>query len=67
VQALRTTSPLERLNRILRQKARQVGTFQSAQGLTAAVVLVLVHHAATALTPVADLWTDALEAGLLAA
>jgi transposase-like protein len=67
VQALRTTSPLERLNRILRQKARQVGTFQSRQGLTAAVVLVLVHHGATALTPADDLWTEVLEAGLLAA
>jgi len=67
VQALRTTSPLERLNRALRQKARQVGTFQSARGLTAAVVLVLVHHGATAPAPAADLWTDVLEAGLLAA
>jgi len=67
VEALRTTSPLERLNRLLRQKARQVGTFQSSQGLTAAVVLVLVHHGATAWTPAEDLWTDVLEAGLLAA
>lgn len=67
VQALRTTSPLARLNRALRQKARPVGTFQSARGLTAAVVLVLVHHGATAPAPVADLWTDVLEAGLLAA
>ena len=67
VQALRTTSPLERLNRALRQKARQVGTFQSARGLTAAVVLVLMHHGATAPAPAVDLWTDALEAGLLAA
>jgi transposase-like protein len=67
VQALRTTSPLERLNRALRQKARQVGTFQSATGLAAAVVLVLVHHGATAPAPTPDLWTDVLEAGLLAA
>ena len=67
MEALRTTSPLERLNRILRQKARQVGTFQSADGLTAAVVLVLVHHGATVLTPADDLWTEVLEAGLLAA
>jgi transposase-like protein len=66
-QALRTTSPLERLNRVLRQKARQVGPFQSARGLRAAIVLVLVHHGATAPTPAADLWTDVLEAGLLAA
>ena len=67
VQALRTTSPLERLNRALRQKARQGGTFQAARGLTAAVVLVLVHHGATLPLPAADLWTDVLEAGLLAA
>lgn len=67
VAALRTTSPLERLNRVLRQKARQVGTFQSARGLTAAVVLVLVHHSATGPAPAPDLWTDVLEAGLLAA
>jgi transposase-like protein len=66
VQALRTTSPLERLNRILRQKARQVGTFQSTQGLTAAVVLVLLHHGATVPTRTDDRWADALEAGLLA-
>jgi hypothetical protein len=67
VAALRTTSPLERLNRALRQKARQVGTFQAARGLTAAVILVLVHHGATAPAPAADLWTDVLEAGLSAA
>lgn len=67
VQALRTTSPLERLNRALRQKARQVATFQAPQGLTAAVVLVLVHYGATAPAPAADLWIDLLEAGLLAA
>jgi transposase-like protein len=67
VQALRTTSPLERLNRALRQKARQVGTFQAAQGLTAAIVLVLVHHGALLPAPGPDLWTDVLEAGLLAA
>jgi hypothetical protein len=67
VQALRTTSPLERLNRALRHKARQVGTFQSARGLTAAVVLVLVHHGVSAPAPAAELWTDVLEAGLLAA
>ena len=67
VAALRTTSPLERLNRALRQKARQVGTFQAAQGLTAAIVLVLMHHGATAPEPAPELWTDLLEAGLLAA
>jgi transposase-like protein len=67
VAALRTTSPLERLNRSLRQKARQVGTFQSPAGLAAGVVRGLLRHGATAPAPGADLWCDALEAGLLAA
>ena len=64
---LRTTSALERVNRALRQKARQVGTFQAERGLLAAVVLVLVHHGLTSPEPAADLWTEVLEAGLLAA
>jgi transposase-like protein len=67
VAALRTTSPLERLNRVLRQKARQVGTFQSRAGLTAGIVLVLVRHGATTPARSADLWCEVLEAGLLAA
>jgi transposase-like protein len=64
---LRTTSALERVNRVLRQKARQVGTFQAERGLLAAVVLVLVHHGLTRPEPAAELWTEVLEAGLLAA
>ena len=64
---LRTTSALERVNRALRQKARQVGTFQAEQGLTAAIVLVLVHHGVTTPAPPTELWTEVLEAGLLAA
>jgi hypothetical protein len=67
VEYLRTTSALERLNRALRQKARQVGTFQAAHGLAAAVVLVLYHRGLTTPAPPADLWTEVLEAGLLAA
>lgn len=66
VRYLRTTSALERVNRALRQKARQVGTFQAERGLLAAVVLVLVHHGLTSPEPAADLWTEVLEAGLLA-
>jgi len=64
---LRTTSALERLNRAFRQKARQVGTFQAERGLTAAVVLVLIHRGRVTPTPPTDLWTEVLEAGLLAA
>lgn len=64
---LRTTSALERVNRALRQKARQVGTFQAERGLTAAVVLVLVHRGLTTPEAPTDLWTEVLEAGLLAA
>lgn len=67
VQAVRTTSPLERRNRMLRPQARPVGTFQAAPGLLAAAVLVRVHHGATAPAPAPDLWSDLLEAGLLAA
>jgi len=64
---LRTTSAIERVNRALRQKARQVGTFQAARGLTAAVVLVLVHRGLTTPTRPPTLWTELLEAGLLVA
>jgi transposase-like protein len=67
VEYLRTTSALERVNRALRQKARQVGTFQSERGLLAAIVLVGVHRGLTTPTRPTDLWTEALEAGLLAA
>jgi transposase-like protein len=64
---LRTTSALERVNRALRQKARQVSTFQSATGLAAAVALVIAHRQLGLGTPPADLWTEVLEVGLLAA
>jgi transposase-like protein len=65
-QYLRTTSALERVNRALRQKARQVGTFQSATGLTAALALVLAHRGLGRDRLSTDLWTEVLEAGLLA-
>jgi hypothetical protein len=67
VEYLRTTSARERVNRAFRQKARQVGTFQAARGLTAAVVLVGVHRGLTTPVRPTDLWTEVLEAGLLAA
>ena len=65
-QDLRTTSALERVNRALRQKARQVGTFQSATGLVAAIALVLAHRGLGRDRRPTDLWTEVLEAGLLA-
>jgi hypothetical protein len=64
---LRTTSALERANRALRQKARQAGAFHSEQGLVAALALVLAHRGLTADAQPDDLWTEALEADLLAA
>jgi transposase-like protein len=67
VEYVRTTSALERVNRALRQKARQVGPFQSARGLSAAVVLECVHRGLTTPRRPTDLWTEVLEAGLLAA
>jgi transposase-like protein len=65
--ALRTTSALERAKRALRQKVRQVGVFQAERGLVAALALGLVHRHLAAATPTAELWTEVLEAGLLAA
>jgi transposase-like protein len=67
VRYLRTTSALERVNRALRQKARQVGAFHAERGLTAAIVLVAVHRGLTQPEPPTDLWTEVLEAGLVAA
>jgi hypothetical protein len=67
VRYLRTTSALERVNRALRQKARQVGAFHAERGLTAALVLVAVHRGLTQPEPPTDLWTEVLEAGLVAA
>jgi transposase-like protein len=64
---LRTTSALERANRALRQKARQVGVFQAEPGLLAALALVIAHRALGLPKPSDDLWTEMLEAGLLAA
>jgi len=64
---LRTTSALERVNRALRQKTRQVGMFQAESGLLAALALVLTHRHLVRDTPPDHLWTEVLEAGLLAA
>lgn len=64
--SLRTTSLLERLNRAIRQKVRQVGTCKGERGLVAALALVLARRGRWSPHPIDDLWTDALEAGLLA-
>jgi transposase-like protein len=64
---LRTTSALERVNRALRHKARQVGVFQAARGLVAGLALVIAHRGLGPDAPPDDLWTEVLELGLLAA
>ncbi len=64
---LRTTSALERVNRALRQKARQVGVFQAELGLLAALALVIAHRHLGRDSASEDLWTEVVEAGLLVA
>ena len=64
---LRTTSALERVNRALRHKARQVGVFQAERGLVAGLALVIAHRGLGPDAPPDDLWTEVLELGLLAA
>ena len=65
----RTTSPLERVNRHFRrkarQKARQVVIFHAPAGVTAALELVIVHRQLT--SSAADTWTEQLEVTLAAA
>jgi transposase-like protein len=62
---LRTTSALERVNRALRQKFRQVVIFHSEKGLQAAVHLVIAHRG---LAGVSDqCWFEAVEEALMAA
>lgn len=64
---LRATSILERLNRAIRQKARQAGAFHSAQGLAAAFALVVTHRHRLPDQPANDFWPEVLEARLLSA
>ncbi|HEY7064814.1 MAG TPA: transposase [Chloroflexota bacterium] len=61
---LRTTSALERVNRALRQKTRQVGAFHAEQAIAVAVVLVAAHRHLTRLLPPRAAWTDSLEDAL---
>jgi transposase-like protein len=64
---LRTTSALERVNRALRQKVRQVGAFHADAALAAAVALVAAHRHLVPTTRPATVWTDTLEDALLVA
>ena len=64
---LRATSLLERLNRALRQKARQVGAFHSNHGLAAAFALVVTHRHRLPDQPPDAPWTDVLQTRLLSA
>lgn len=64
---LRATSILERLNRSIRQKARQAGAFHSDQGLAAAFALVVIHRRRLPDQPDDAPWTQTLEARLLSA
>ena len=64
---VRTTSALERVNRALRQKARQVGVFGSEQGVTAAVALVVAHRGLCLNAVRGETWTDLVETVLRAA
>lgn len=63
---LRTTSALERLNRELRRQARRAGAFKAEAGLAAALGLALARAGRLPSSAPGDLWTEVLEAGLLA-
>ncbi len=65
VECLRTTSPLERVQREFRHKARQATIFHSHKGVDAAIQLVIAHrHLADNST---RFWGNLLEEALLAA
>jgi transposase-like protein len=64
---LRATSILERLNRAIRQKARQAGAFHSERGLSAALALVVAHRRRLPDQPDDLPWTQTLEAHLVSA
>lgn len=65
LECLRTTSPLERVNRHFRRKARQVVIFHAEEGVTAALELVIAHRHLT--SSLASPWTEQLELALAAA
>jgi transposase-like protein len=62
---LRTTSSLERVNRALRQKFRQVVIFHSEKGLKAAVQLVIAHRGLSGQS--SGCWMELVEESLMAA
>ena len=63
-ECLRATSSLERIQRHLRQKARQVVIFHADAGVDAAVYLVIDHHHLSCPTELP--WARRLEEALLA-
>ncbi len=67
VECLRTTSPLERVQRHFRQKARQIVIAHSEQGIEAAIELVIRHHGLASPEHSTESWTRQLEEALLAA
>ncbi len=64
-ECLRTTSPLERVQRHFRQKARQVVVFHAEKGFQAAIELVISHRGLTGST--LKPWARLLEERLLLA
>jgi len=64
-ECMRTTSPLERVQRHFRQKARQVLIFHSEAGVAASIQLVIGHHHLA--DPSSQHWARQLEEALLAA
>lgn len=66
LECLRTTSPLERVQRHFRQKARQIVVAHSWNGIETAARLVIGHHHLTDASPTGD-WAAQFEEALLAA
>ena len=67
VECLRTTSPLERVQRHFRQKARQVVIAHSEQGIEANIELVIRHRGLDSPEGSTEPWARQLEEALLAA
>jgi transposase-like protein len=65
VECLRATSALERVQRHLRRKARQVVIFHAEKGVAAAIQLVISHRRLA--TSATEPWSRLLEEALLAA
>jgi len=66
-ECLRTTSPLERVQRHFRQKARQVVVAHSEKGAEANIELVIYHRDLASVATNVRLWAQRLEEALLAA